>query len=149
MTEVERGEIEGRALLLYDGVCALCHGVVGFLLKRDRGGRLRFAPLQSALGRETMARFGVRETPDGVLLVVDALRVGERLYWRSDAVAVALGLLGGGWGMVGKLLRLVPRGLRELGYGAVARVRYRVFGRYAACPLPPPGLRNRLLGVVE
>jgi predicted DCC family thiol-disulfide oxidoreductase YuxK len=149
MTEVERGEIEGRALLLYDGVCALCHGAVGFLLKRDRDGRLRFAPLQSDLGLEMMARFGVREMPDGVLLVVDALKAGERLYWRSDAVAVALGLLGSGWAMVGRLLGLVPRRLRELGYGVVARVRYRVFGRYAACPLPPPELRDRLLGVVE
>ena len=38
MTEVEHNAIEGRALLLYDGVCALCNGVVQFLMKRDRHG---------------------------------------------------------------------------------------------------------------
>ena len=62
MTEGERNAIEGRALLLYDGVCALCNGVVQFLIKRDKLDGFRFAPLQSSLGREVLAR--VREAID-------------------------------------------------------------------------------------
>jgi predicted DCC family thiol-disulfide oxidoreductase YuxK len=44
---------------------------------------------------------------------------------------------------------LIPRWLREWGYGVVARFRYRVFGRYDTCPVPSPEERGRLLGVYE
>jgi predicted DCC family thiol-disulfide oxidoreductase YuxK len=149
MTEGERNAIEGRALLLYDGVCALCNGVVQFLIERDKLDRFRFAPLQSSLGREVLARFDIYSFPDGVMLLTDALTPAEHLYRRSDAVAAALQQLGGMWRLVGKVLRLLPRALRDWGYGIVARFRYRVFGRYETCPIPPPEQRGRLLGVYE
>jgi predicted DCC family thiol-disulfide oxidoreductase YuxK len=123
MTETERVEIEGRALLLYDGVCALCNGVVGFLLKRDKLSKLRYTPLQSALGREILARFGIEKTPDGVALLTDALTPQERFFQRSDAVQAALQLLGTPW--------------RAL------------FGRHDTCPIPPPGQRGKIVGVYE
>ena len=147
MTEIERTEIEGRALLLYDGVCALCNGIMQFLLKRDRMARLRYTPLQSLLGREVLARFGIHATPNGLALVDDALTPRERLYQRSDAVQAALRLLGGPWRALGGVMRLVPRALREFAYGVVARLRYRIFGRHKTCPIPPPEQRALILGV--
>jgi predicted DCC family thiol-disulfide oxidoreductase YuxK len=150
MTEAERIAIEGRALLLYDGVCALCNGVVKLLLRHDKLDKLRYAPMQSALGCEILARFGEHSFPDGVVLITDVLRSTERRYRRSDAVAAALQLLDTTpWGLLGKALALVPRRLREWGYGVVARLRYRVFGRYTGCPVPLPNQRSRLLGVYE
>jgi predicted DCC family thiol-disulfide oxidoreductase YuxK len=149
MTEVERNAIEGRALLLYDGVCALCNGVVQFLMKHDKLDQFRYAPLQSSLGREVLARFDIRSFPDGVMLLTDALTPGEHLYQRSGAVAEALQQLGGPWRLAGRVLRLAPRRLRDWGYGMVARFRYRLFGRYDTCPIPPPEQRSRLLGVAE
>jgi predicted DCC family thiol-disulfide oxidoreductase YuxK len=147
MTESQRSEIEGRALVLYDGVCALCNGLVRRLLKQDRLARFRYTPLQSLLGQEILGRFGHHAAPDGVALVTDALTPGERLYQRSDAVAMALQLLPSPWPLPGRVLALLPRFLRELGYGLVARVRYRLFGRYATCPIPPPELKSRILDV--
>jgi predicted DCC family thiol-disulfide oxidoreductase YuxK len=149
MTEPERAEIEGRALLLYDGVCALCNGVVQFLLKHDRQEKLRYAPIQSTLGREILGRFQIHSFPEGVVLLTDALKPQERLYNRSDAVGGALKLLPAPWRLLGRLLSLVPRTLREFGYGIVARLRYRILGRYDACPLPPLDQRRKLLGVYE
>ncbi|MFN2245601.1 MAG: DCC1-like thiol-disulfide oxidoreductase family protein, partial [Candidatus Promineifilaceae bacterium] len=35
-------------VLLYDGVCYFCNGLVRFALRQDKGRRLRFASLQSA-----------------------------------------------------------------------------------------------------
>jgi len=149
MTDEERSAIKGRALLLYDGVCALCNGVVQFLMKRDRLDSFRYAPLQSRLGREMLARFDIHSFPDGVVLLTDALTQEERLYQRSDAVAAAMMLLSRPWQLAGKVLRLIPRRLRDWGYRLVARFRYRLFGRYDTCPIPPPEQRNRLLGVYE
>jgi predicted DCC family thiol-disulfide oxidoreductase YuxK len=149
MTTEERNAIEGRALLLYDGVCALCNGVVQFLMKRDRLDRFRYAPLQSDLGREVLARYEIHNFPDGVILLTDTLTASEHPYYRSDASAAALRLLGGPWARLGRAFELVPRPLREWGYGIVARFRYRLFGRYDTCPVPPPVQRGRLLGVYE
>ena len=149
MTEVERNAIQGRALLLYDGVCALCNGVVQFLMKHDGLDQFRYAPLQSSLGREVLARFDIHTFPDGVMLLTDALSPTEHLYQRSDAVAEALQRLSTPWRLAGRVLRLVPRPLRDWGYGIVARFRYRLFGRYDTCPIPPPEQRSRLLGVYE
>jgi predicted DCC family thiol-disulfide oxidoreductase YuxK len=149
MTETEQVEIEGRALLLYDGVCALCNGVVSFLLKRDKLSKLRYTPLQSVLWRDILARFGIEKTPDGVALLTNALTPQERFFQRSDAVQTALQLLGTPWRALGKALALVPRFLREFGYTIVARIRYRLFGRYDLCPIPPPEQRSKIVGVYE
>jgi predicted DCC family thiol-disulfide oxidoreductase YuxK len=96
-----------------------------------------------------LAHFDIHTFPDGVILLTGALTPGERLYQRSDAVAAALELLHPPWRPVGWALRLVPRPLRDWGYGIVARFRYRLFGRYDTCPIPPPEQRSRLLGVYE
>ncbi len=40
---------------------------------------------------------------------------------------------------------LVPRPLADMLYRAVARNRYRIFGRFDVCQLPPPGWRERFL----
>ena len=149
MNDVERNAIEGRALLLYDGVCALCNGVVKFLMKRDRMDRFRFAPLESDLGREVLARFDIHSFPDGVVLITEALSPAERIYRRSDAVQESLQQLGAPWKQLGKTLNLLPRFLREWSYGVIARYRYRLFGRYNACPVPSHEERSRLLGVYE
>jgi predicted DCC family thiol-disulfide oxidoreductase YuxK len=47
--------------------------------------------------------------------------------------------------VAGFLLRLVPRPVRNWGYGIVVRSRYRLFGRYDACPLPTAETRSRFL----
>ena len=49
------------------------------------------------------------------------------------------------WRVAGALLRIVPRAVRDWGYGVVARYRYRVFGRYDVCPLPSEDTRWRFL----
>jgi predicted DCC family thiol-disulfide oxidoreductase YuxK len=97
-----------------------------------------------------LARLEIHTLPDGVMLLTDALTPTEHLYQRSDAVAAALLRLSAAnriWRLAGRILRLVPRPLRDWGYGIVARFRYRLFGRYDTCPVPPPEQRSRLLGV--
>jgi len=53
-------------------------------------------------------------------------------------VAGVLERLGGLWWLLGKLLRLVPRPLADAAYDVIGRVRYRLAGRLATCPLLPP-----------
>ncbi len=145
-----RERIVGRDLVLYDGVCALCNGVVHSLLRSDTQGRFRFIPQETPLAVEILRRFPAEARPvEGVILITAALTESERIYRRSDAVGEALGLIGGAWSPLRWLMRLVPRGLREFGYGLIARYRYRIFGRYATCPIPTPEERAKILGVLS
>jgi predicted DCC family thiol-disulfide oxidoreductase YuxK len=149
MTESDRAKITGHPVLLYDGVCALCNGVVQFVLKRDKAGLFRFAALQSDVSRELL---GVDQaTPDGValgvVLVIGALTAEQCVYRRSDAVAETLKLLG--HRVLGRMLATMPGFVRETGYDVVARPRYKLFGRYEVCPLPAPDVRGRFVGVED
>ena len=90
MTDVERNAIQGRALLLYDGVCALCNGVVQFLMKHDRLDRFRYAPLESSLGREVLAVPGSVFSPQSVG-AHQLLRDGAGLVQNARDVLAALG----------------------------------------------------------
>jgi predicted DCC family thiol-disulfide oxidoreductase YuxK len=116
-------------LVLYDGTCALCHGVVRFLLVRDRDGtRFLFSPLEEGARAQTVQV----KTESGVLLS------------RSDAVLHLLERLGGAWRVLGRTGRLLPRKLRDAVYDVVARHRTRLFGRtQSACPVIPEELRSR------
>jgi predicted DCC family thiol-disulfide oxidoreductase YuxK len=132
-------------VILYDGVCGLCHRLNRFVLARDPAGRFRFAALQSAPAREILARHGRDPRDlDTLYLVLGHGGRDERLLRKSDAALWILRELGGPW-RGASLLRLVPRPVRDLGYDLVARTRYRLFGRYDTCPLPDPRHRARFL----
>jgi len=130
-----------HSMVFYDGGCGLCHRAVRFAIAHDAdGSRFRFASLDSESFRRRVpaaSRAGLPDsivalTPDGTLLV------------RSAAVMHVLERVGGGWKVMGRLLRLVPRAVRDAGYDAVARVRYWLFPRPTdACPVTPSELRAR------
>lgn len=129
-------------LILYDGVCKLCHAAVRFVLARDRHARFRFAALDSPAARARLADAGARELralPDSVVLID-----GAGIHVRSTAALRIARALGFPWSLA-FLAIVVPRPLRDALYDAIARRRYRWFGREEACPVPPPDVADRFL----
>ena len=59
-------------LVLFDGVCNLCAGVVRFVIERDREARFRFAPLQSELGRSLQREHGIDPDALATFVLIDA-----------------------------------------------------------------------------
>ena len=150
---MQAADLVAHPILLYDGVCGLCNRLVQFILLRDRNATFRFASLQSGLAARILTRHNADPRDlDTVYVVINPeagapTDAGERLLARSDAVLFVLQKLGGMWAIPGFLLRLVPRPIRDWAYGQVARNRYRIFGRYDACPLPNAKNRDRFLDV--
>jgi predicted DCC family thiol-disulfide oxidoreductase YuxK len=134
-------ETPAAEFLFYDGHCGLCHRAVKFVLRHDRSGRaFRFAPLQGETFRARVAEDRRAGLPDSVVVLT---RDGELLV-RSDAFLHTFRRLGGGWRVLAAILSVVPRGLRDLVYDFVARIRYRVFGkREDRCPIVPVEMRAR------
>jgi len=131
-------------LVLYDGVCALCNGTVKFLLRIDHRNVLAFAPLQGQTAARLAERYGFPTDVRSIVYVRSFGLKHERVHTKSEAVLRVMGDVGGVWWLV-SVLRVVPRFLRDPVYDFVARNRYRWFGKYDQCPLPPPELRGRFL----
>jgi predicted DCC family thiol-disulfide oxidoreductase YuxK len=135
-----------HSLILYDGVCGLCNRFVQFVLRRDAEARFWFCALQDPLAGRILASHGLDSANLGTFCLVNLpFSSGEKVLLRSSAAVGVLLELGGWWRFLGNVLRLVPRPIRDLGYGIVAKVRYGIFGRLDACPLPSAQQRDRFL----
>lgn len=135
----------GHTLVLYDGVCGLCNRLVAFLLRHDRRGEFRFAPLQSTRGQALLIRHGLNPADLNSVVVISGFNgPDEQALTRSAAILASLHALGSIWkvAVVGKFL---PFRLREALYDFVASHRYRMFGKLQECPLPDPKQRHKFL----
>jgi predicted DCC family thiol-disulfide oxidoreductase YuxK len=127
-------------VLLFDGVCNLCNGVVQFIIPRDPDGRIQFAPLQSAAGKALLSGHGLPPSDlDSVVLVEDGA-----VYRKSAAVIRVAELLGWPY-RAASAGRVIPRSVRDRLYDLVADYRYDVFGRKDQCMLPDEDVRDRFL----
>jgi predicted DCC family thiol-disulfide oxidoreductase YuxK len=136
----------GTTIVFYDGVCGLCNRLNQFLLPRDRHARIRFAPLQSQTAGQTLARYGQDASDlDTVYVLAGWKTADERLLARSQAILHTLSLLGGGWAALARVGSIIPVSVADPIYRLVARNRYRIFGKFETCKLPPPEWRERFL----
>lgn len=129
-----------RPVVLFDGVCNLCNAIVNFIIDRDPSGELRLASLQSEQGKKLLQRVGLPlDSPDTFILIE-----GGRAYSKSTAALRTCRKLRYPWPLLWALMA-IPRPLRDLAYGAVARNRYRWFGQSDVCRMPTEKDKERFL----
>lgn len=126
-------------VVFYDGNCGLCDRSTAFIMNHDRRGQFHIAPLQGPTAAVNLSEPLTQDLRSVVLM--DETGV----YRHSTAVIRVLWRLGGRWKFAGMLLWLIPRPIRDLGYRLVARYRHRLFPRKAACRMPTPEERRRIL----
>ncbi|MCF4996835.1 DUF393 domain-containing protein [Pseudomonas syringae] len=130
----------GETVVLFDGVCKLCNGMVRFLIRHDREKRLRLAAVQSPEGQTLLAWAGL---PLDEFETIAVIR--DRECWeRSDGFLEIIALLPGRWFPL-RLLRVFPRWVRDWVYDRIALNRYRLFGRYDSCLVPNSDHEERFL----
>jgi len=126
-------------VILYDGLCVFCPRWVRFVATRDVDRRFRFTAIQSPYGTRLAQAFGIDPAdPD-----TNAVIHGGVAHCKSDAALTVLGALPG-WSWV-RVLRAVPKPLRDAVYSLVARNRYRIFGKYEECFVPDADVRARVV----
>jgi predicted DCC family thiol-disulfide oxidoreductase YuxK len=129
------------SVIVFDGVCMLCSRWVDFVLRRDPHGRYKFAAMQTASGRALLIEHGIDpDDPLSFLLLED-----KKGYTDTDAIVRILRSLGPGWKFTALLVSIVPRFVRDPLYRWIARNRYRMFGRRAACRVPTADIADRFL----
>jgi len=133
-------------VLLYDGECSLCNGVVRFMLRHDATGRIRFAPLQSGPGQGFLRTQGLpTDSFDSLVFVPDwGSQVRGAFLLRTSGALAAFAELDRPWRAV-SWLRLVPAFLRDPIYKLISRTRTALFGKYRPRPLSDPAWEKRFL----
>ncbi|WP_237524113.1 thiol-disulfide oxidoreductase DCC family protein [Shewanella sp. KX20019] len=128
-------------IIIFDGVCNLCHGAVNFVLEHDSAARFAFAPLQSNTGKKYLSKYGVTEVAlDSVILIK-----ADQCYLRSDAAIEIAKSLDAPWRLL-RFSRFLPRIIRDGLYNALAKRRYSLFGTRAVCLLPSAEVNKRFIG---
>ncbi|MEM1259809.1 MAG: thiol-disulfide oxidoreductase DCC family protein [Bacteroidota bacterium] len=133
---------DGKKIILFDGVCNLCNGVIQFIIKRDKRDIFRYAALQSELGEQLTKERGIDTSKVDSFVLIEP---GTAYFIKSDAALEIAGDLKGLW-PVFKIFKWVPTGIRNVVYDFVARNRYRWFGRKDQCMIPTPELQAKFLG---
>jgi predicted DCC family thiol-disulfide oxidoreductase YuxK len=132
--------LRGRNLIVFDGECVFCSAFFRFMLRHDRHQVFSYATAQGPLGQGLYAALRLpTDDFETNLIIVDGV-----IYQRLDAFAAAMGQLGYPWRVLA-LCRWLPPVIKDAIYKPVARNRYRLFGRHAACMIPDPALRARFL----
>jgi predicted DCC family thiol-disulfide oxidoreductase YuxK len=131
---------DGHPVTVMDGHCVLCTAGARLIARMDRRGEFRICRAQSALGRSLLEHYGLRaDDPLSWLYIADG-----RAHTSLDAMIRAAARLGGAGHLLWPL-RLLPRAFQDMLYRALARNRYRLFGRTDMCAVPDAALRSRLL----
>jgi predicted DCC family thiol-disulfide oxidoreductase YuxK len=134
------GLAASRAVVLFDGTCKLCNGWATFIIQQDKERRLTLSAVQSPEGQALLKWAGLPQDQFNTIVLVE----NERFYVRSDAMFKILAHLPARWHWL-LLGRLFPKVIRDWLYDKIALNRYRIFGRYDACRLPPADHAERFL----
>lgn len=126
--------------ILFDGVCNFCNNTINFIIRQDKKGIFRFAPLQSPAGQQLLRQYKLPLTSLNSFLLID----GSKVYKASTAGLKLYGKLSARWQWT-QLFWVVPPFIRDGLYNFIAKNRYKWFGKREACMVPTPALRSRFL----
>lgn len=135
---MEKVELHKAKIVFFDGVCHLCNGFVDSMITLDTNHTFYFAPLQGETAQKLLP------AQDRAQLNSVIYYESEKLFYSSTAILKILIGLGGVF-RIFNFFWAIPRPLRDLIYGFVARNRYRWFGEREFCRLPKPEERSYLL----
>ena len=129
-----------KPVLLYDGFCVLCNGMVRFLVKRDKAINILLAPLSSESAKVLLEGVNKPDMPvDSVLLIEN-----NKLYLKAEAILRIMKIMGGFWRFLANL-NFIPVSILNRVYDRVAAIRYRVFGKHQSCPLPDQNMIKHMV----
>jgi predicted DCC family thiol-disulfide oxidoreductase YuxK len=132
--------VNEHPVILFDGVCNFCDSAVNFVLKQDKKGVFRFAPLQSEAGQKLLQQFNLSTKDFDSFVLIDKGKV----YKKSSASLQVMNKLPWYWKEV-QIFRIIPAIFRDAIYDFIAKNRYKWFGKKDQCMVPTPEIRSRFL----
>ena len=117
-----------KSIIIFDGECNLCNGVVGWLLRNTNMDIFDFVPFQSTCGQEILCSNGFQtETLETVVLLDE-----KGVHTLSDGFLKIIAKIPE-WRSLAVVFGLVPKFIRDGVYKLAAKNRVRWFGKSQFC----------------
>jgi predicted DCC family thiol-disulfide oxidoreductase YuxK len=132
-------------VILFDGVCKLCHAWGRFIIRFDKAQKIKLAAVQSEEGVALMDYYQLNQanTQQGQYDTMYFLTQGQ-IHEKSTAFFAIMATIPYPWRLL-CVFKIVPRTIRDRVYDYVAYRRYTLFGKYTQCTLPNPDHDKRYL----
>ena len=127
-------------IILFDGVCNLCNGLVQFIIKIDKKEVFKFSSLQSDFGQKILLENNLDTKDLNSFIFLDQ----GKLYQKSTPALKMYKSIGSFWQLL-YILIIVPRPIRDWIYSFIANNRYKWFGKQESCWIPTPELKSRFI----
>ena len=138
-----------KPIILFDGVCNFCNGLVNFIIRQDKKNIFLFAPLQSERGKKLLDQYGIDwKNNDSFVLIEntgpnDSVRQGKA-YEKSNAALRIAAKLPWYWKW-SQIFWILPKPIRDGIYNIIAKNRYKWFGKKEKCMIPTEQVRGKFL----
>ncbi len=129
-----------NTLLLFDGVCNLCNGLVRFILRHERNPVIRFAALQSIPADSSLIKLIPNTIGPSTIVFME----NNKTYVKSEAAFKIAAHLRRPWSWL-SWFRFLPRPVSDFVYDLIAKYRYRLFGKSESCMVPDAKYLPRFL----
>lgn len=140
MTQAVPYITEKDQLILFDGVCKLCHGWSRFIIKYDRDHIFKLTTVQSPQGQAILEHFGMPTEHFDTMLYIE----NNHAYEKSTAFLKVVKKLPFPFKLL-QVFYLFPKFIRDWCYDRIALNRYRIFGKYDSCLSPTADHDKRFL----
>lgn len=123
-------ETNVKDIIIFDGECNLCNGVVGWLLKFAPQDLFSFVPFQSPQGQEYLKKYGFPLQRLDTVILIDP----NGVHTHSDGFLRIVSQIPK-WKRVAALLAFIPRMIRDYIYRTASRNRLNWFGASNSCTI--------------
>lgn len=132
---------KNKKVILFDGLCNLCHYAVKEVLRYDKKNSFLLTALQSKTGKAITKQLGINTSKiDSVVLYVP----DQGYFVKSTAALKIMNEFAGLWKLT-QLFLLFPTSFNDFFYDCVAKSRYKWFGKKEVCMVPTPELNEKFL----
>ena len=115
-------------IIIFDGECNLCNGVVGWLLKFAPKSVFKFVAFQSPFGQQLLKKHGFPLKELTTVILFDE----NGPHTHSDGFLKIIAKIPK-WRLAAALLAFIPRVIRDTIYNLASKNRVRWFGKSATC----------------
>ncbi|RNC79822.1 MAG: DUF393 domain-containing protein [Winogradskyella sp.] len=119
-----------KDIIIFDGECNLCNGVVGWLLKFAPEDLFQFVAFQSSYGQQLLKTYGFPTQQLDTVILID----GSGVKTHSDGFLKIVSKIPK-WKRVAALLAFIPRMIRDFIYKTASKNRVKWFGTSGSCTI--------------
>ena len=119
-----------KDIIVFDGECNLCNGVIGWLLKFTPQDMFRFVAFQSNYGQQLLKTHGFPTHRLDTVILIDE----HGITTHSDGFLNIIAKIPK-WKEVAALLSFVPRIIRDFIYKTASKNRVKWFGQSNSCTI--------------